>query len=145
MIGAILAGFATGAGSPPAQFDFASRAVNDSAIDPADAETKIVFNADGTVDEIEGGVSTEFGRWHPGTPNGSEWEIGYTGTPTDAFTTSAAASDAYAVMSTTRQWGYDQTVAGTKTTGGNLTFRVRRVGGSIADTCEISMLCVVNI
>jgi len=145
MIGAILAGFATGAGSPSAQFDFASRAVNDSAIDPANASTRIVFNSDGTVDEIEGGTTTEFGRWHPGTPDGSQWEIGYTGTPTDAFTESSAASDAYAVMTTNRQWGYDQTSVGTKTIGGSLTFRVRRVGGSIADTCTISMFCTVNI
>ena len=127
-----------------AEFSFSNNNVFDTVVDPTDANTKIVFNTDGTVDEIEGATSTEIGTWHPGTPVGAEWEIGYTGTPTDAYTESSAASDAYAVMTTTRQWGYDRTTVGTYQSG-VITFRVKQVGGSIIDTCTINMNATVDV
>lgn len=69
------------------------------------SEVGIRFTESGIIQKKEGGVYTQIGDWL--TPNGiggAAFDIRFTGLTGDAFTTEAAAEDAWVDLSTNREW-----------------------------------------
>ena len=119
-----------------AKVTLSGQTITDIQASPTDAQAKVIFNTDGTVDQNDAGVVTQIDAgtdWiipNAAAGDGTGYEVGFTGTPTDAFTTEAAVEDAWVDLSTNRTWGYD-TSSDQTLESGNITFRIRRVGSDI--------------
>jgi hypothetical protein len=116
-------------------------------VSPTDADARLIFQADGTIDQLATAGQSQIGSWDltGGSLNGSDYEVGYTGTPTDAFASEAAAEDAWVDLSVGATWQMLQTGIGTLTTGA-LTFRIRRKSdGKIMDSASYTIVADVDI
>ena len=130
--------FFTMLGLSGAKVTLSGESISDIQLDPTNATASIRFNTDGTVDEVLTGGTTQLDTatdWiipNGAAGDGTGYEVGYTGTPTDAFTAAAAAEDAWVDLSTARTWRYTTSTPVPWTLqSGNLTFRIRRVGSDI--------------
>ena len=125
--------FFTMLGLSGAKVTLSGESISDIQLDPTNATASLRFNTDGTVDKVLTGGTTQLDTatdWiipNGAAGDGTGYEVGYTGTPTDAFTAAAAAEDAWVDLSTARTWSYT-TSANETLQSGNLTFRIRRVG-----------------
>ena len=113
------------------------------------ARSYIWFNRDGTFDteeRVDGRVQ-QFTTtdWidanHRSATVGDGFQVRYVDAPASAFTTDAAGGvNNWVTISSDCQFGYEKFSTGTLSTGGYITFEIRRVGGSGAiATGEYSM------
>jgi len=91
--------------------------ISDIVDDPANAEVRIIFRADGTIDKYEGGVTTQIDA---GTdwiiPNGAAnagYDVGYSGLTGGVFTTESAAEDTTINLGADRTWVLQRGTVGT--------------------------------
>ena len=103
----------------------------DSVTDPVNAECGIKFQSTGFVQKFVGGVFTTIDSatdWIiPRVYANGDWDVRFTGTPANAFTTSAAVEDTWINLGSDRIWLLERLIVGTSTA--DVTFELRNPAG----------------
>jgi hypothetical protein len=114
----LLAAAAVGNGATPVE-TLSGESISSTEQDPANAETGIKFQSTGGVQRwitpSYSSIDTATDWVRPTAYAGQDYEVRYTNLVGDAFTTSAAAEDAWVAISTDPVWKLLQNVVGTST------------------------------